>query len=649
MKTAGFIAVAMVLASIPFAAAGSSIGTPDVGVIAPGTDLEKDYIVGFYDSVPRDVHPGAMYFGGEVTEINTILAFAIVQTTNAVYFEAAVNTDDRVRYIEWNNPAYATVDYVPNDPGYSNAGHYGSKIIGGEAAWDRTLGSTAVKIGVIDSGLRKTHEDFAGSGRVLQGYDFHNSDSDPNDDCGHGTHVAGTIGATINNGKGIAGMAQATLIPIKGLGNSWLGCSGSTAGLANSLQYASDQGAHISSNSWGGGSSTTLTNAITYAYNGGVTQIAAAGNDGPCTNCVGEPWKGSASKVIIVASTTSSDTQSSFSSEGNEIDVSAPGSSIYSSYNSNDASYATLSGTSMAAPHVSGVAALLKTLETGWGYADIDSRLKNTAVDLGPAGFDVDFGFGRINADAATAGLGGGPTYQCSDGIDNDGDGLTDYPADPGCSSSTDNDEYNAPTPQCSDGIDNDGDGLTDYPADPGCSSSSDDDEYNAPTGGTVFSENFDDGVADGWTTNSGTTLWHMNTGCGTAQSGTYKLVWADSTSCTYDVGDTGIDWAQTPAISLAGYTSASASFWHWFNTESYSGGAYDILRVQASSDGTSWTTLQQWDSTDPNVSSWTEMTYDVSGYTGGNLYLRFWADSIDGSFNNYSGWRVDTVSVDAS
>ncbi|HLE97915.1 MAG TPA: S8 family serine peptidase [Candidatus Thermoplasmatota archaeon] len=362
-----------------------------------------DWIVGF-DTMPEDVREGEAYGGGTVLRVDEPLAFAVVRTENPALLRLAAALDERVRYIEWDDPAFAIVRLVPNDARYGDAGHYGSKKIGAEKAWDRTTGTTAVKVAVIDSGLRKTHEEFAGSGRVLQGWDFVNNDNNPEDNCGHGTHVTGTIAATIGNGKGIAGLAQASILPIRGLSATLILCTGSTSGLASALRFAGDQGAHLASNSWGGGSATAIDDAITYAKGKGVTIVAAAGNDGSCTNCVSAPWKANAAKVIVVSSTDQNDALSSFSSQGPEVDVAAPGTSILSSYNSNDASYSSLSGTSMATPHVTGTLALVLALNPSFGYADLDSRIKTTAVDLGAAGKDDKFGYGRINADAATAG-----------------------------------------------------------------------------------------------------------------------------------------------------------------------------------------------------------------------------------------------------
>ena len=574
----------------------------------------KRYIVGFHDEIPEGVTRGASYQGGTVVEVDVDLVYAIVATDHPTLFEARVTLDERVRYMEWDDPHYASLFFVPNDARYGDAGHWGSKKIGAEKAWDRTLGSTSVKVGMLDSGINRGHEDLQGS-RVLQGYDFHNNDNDPNDESGcswHGTHTTGTAGATIHNGKGIAGLSQHTILPVKGLGSSGFGCTGSTSGLANGLKYIADQGSHISSNSWGGSGSTTIYDAITYAHNKGTIHIAAAGNSGPCTNCVSEPWKTRESIVIIVASTTSSDGQSSFSSEGPQIDVAAPGSSILST-TSGTSGYGSLSGTSMAAPHVTGTAALLKALKPTWGFADIDQNLKANAVDLGPSGKDDDFGHGRINADASTAAAGGGsPTYQCNDGLDNDGDGLIDYPNDPGCSSSTDNDEYNAPVGES-----------------------------------RVYFEDMDDG-AQGWSKSSSSDLWHTTSACRTP-IGARHLAWTQDSSCTYNTGARVTNWAQSSAISLSGKTQATLKLKHQFDIEQYSGGAYDILRIQVSRDAVSWTTLQQWDSRGPDVTSWTSLSYDIDGFAGGNLYIRFWTDTVDSTSNSHAGWFIEDVEVTAA
>lgn len=394
MLLAALLALAMLATAAPTTNA-------DVPILDEFGEKPYDFdrwIVGFH-ATPT-VNVGDLLYGAPVVAVDSELNYAVVKTLNPAAVQAAAIADPAVRYVEWDNPLYATVTFTPNDPLWSNAGHWGAKKIGATTAWDRTRGTTSIKVGMLDTGLLKAHQDIQ---RELQGYDFYNGDTDPNEisACGyHGTHTSGTAGATINNGVGIAGMSQHSILPVRAFGGT--GCGGSLTALANGLRYMRDQGAHISSNSWGSSaSSSTLNSAIDYAHGGGVIHIGAAGNSGPCSNCVSYPWRDRASTVIVVSSTTSSDGLSSFSSTGPQVDVAAPGSSIISTCGPNTNSYCTYSGTSMATPHVAGTAALIKALHPTWGFTSVDSQLKNTALDLGAAGFDNSFGYGRIRASNA--------------------------------------------------------------------------------------------------------------------------------------------------------------------------------------------------------------------------------------------------------
>lgn len=568
----------------------------------------NQWIVGLY-RVPMTMS-GELY-DAEVVQVDYDLQFVVVQVVNPLFF-VKVQLDENVRYVEWDDPNWAQTLFVPNDSRYGDAGHWGSKKIGGEAAWDKTRGTTAVKVGMLDTGLNKGHEEYSGQSRVLQGFDFYNNDNDPNEisACNyHGTHTTGTAGATINNGKGIAGMSQHLILPVRAFGGSL--CGGSSTALTNGLKYIGDQGSHLSSNSWGSSASSTAFNdAVQYSHNKGVTHVAAAGNSGPCTNCVSFPWKDKASIVIVVASTTSSDTQSSFSSEGPQVDVAAPGSSILST-TSGTAGYSSYSGTSMATPHVAGTLALVKALNSGFAFADLDSCIKNTALDLGPGGFDNDFGYGRIRADQAVNCGGSPPPPACSDGIDNDGDGLIDYPADPGCTSSTDTDETDPP-----------------------------------PGNPTSLSENFDDGVANGWTLSG---LWRVSGACtGSEPSAPNVLNYNQAPSpCNYSTGARTTGSAQTPAIDISAAASPTVSITHGYIKENYAGGDFDIMRVQVQTAGsTTWTTLWQRDSTDPDQGTWTPLSLSLTSYKSTGTKVRFFFDSVDSFDNAYLGWVLDNVVI---
>ena len=387
MKTLTLAGLALALTLVPFA---SALDVEDVA-------SAERWIVGFHDW--PGLEPGDSYQGATVVDVTPDLRFAVIETTSFAVFEARAKLDGNVRYVETDVSDHQ-LHFTPNDYFTNHVANYGYWKIGADVAHDSTLGSTAVKDGHIDSGLNKGHEEFAGQSRVLQGWDFKDGDNNPEDTRGcswHGTHTTGTAAATINNGKGFPGLSQSTILPVKIFGKGFGGCgAGSTSSIANAIKYVGDQGAHVSSNSWGGGSfSTAIDDAITYSVNKGVLFIASSGNSG-CSNCIGNPWKTQAANVVIVSATDINDAGYTSNSKGPEVDISAPGVDVGSS-TSGTADYHYMTGTSMAAPHVTGVAMLIKTLNPTMTASQIANRLTSTAVDLGPAGHDEEFGHGRVD------------------------------------------------------------------------------------------------------------------------------------------------------------------------------------------------------------------------------------------------------------
>ncbi len=260
---------------------------------------------------------------------------------------------------------------------------------------------TGVRVAVIDTGIDYFHPQLAPNYRG--GIDFVNNDADPWDDHYHGTHVAGTV-AAVKDGVGVVGVApQVDLYGVKVLSATG---SGSYSSIIAALDWCVTHDMHIAQLSLGssGDPGSTVKAAFDNAYAAGLVIVASAGNSGSGTDTVGYPAK--YASVIAVGATTSSDTRSSFSSTGPDVEIAAPGSSIYSTYPGN--SYAYLSGTSMAAPHVSGTAALL--LSTGIEDWNGDGRVNDevrlvlqlTAEDLGAAGRDNEFGYGLVDAELAT-------------------------------------------------------------------------------------------------------------------------------------------------------------------------------------------------------------------------------------------------------
>ena len=286
-----------------------------------------------------------------------------------------LNKDPQVEYAEPDHEVNAI--FIPNDPYYSQ--QWGIPKTDCPEAWDISQGSTNVIVAVIDTGVDYNHSDL--SSNMIPGYDFRNEDPDPMDDHFHGTHVAGIACAKGNNGIGISGVAwNVKIMPLKFLSASG---SGWSSDAIDCIDYAILNGAHILNNSWGGGSyNTSLRNAIIRAKNAGILFIAAAGNSGTNNDITPHyPSSYDVDNIIAVASTTSSDSLPIYSCYGpNSVDIAAPGSGIYSTVLNN--SYASYSGTSMAAPFVSGACALVKSVFPSWSYTQIKDRILNSSDKL---------------------------------------------------------------------------------------------------------------------------------------------------------------------------------------------------------------------------------------------------------------------------
>ena len=349
---------------------------------------------------------------------------------------AIYSRNPNVEYAEPNYIAHAFM--VPNDPLYLFQWHLDNAEHGGinmESAWDiESGGDSSVIVAVIDSGVAyEDYEEFVdnpGRGKdywitykmapdladtsFVPGYDFVNNDLHPNDDEGHGTHVTGTIAQNTDNGKGVAGIAFSTsIMPVKVLDSSG---SGTYADIADGIYYAADNGADIINMSLGGLSrSTTLENAVAYAYGMGVTIVCASGNDGSAT-AVRYPAAYDA-YCIAVGATRYDEAVAYYSNRGPSLDLTAPGGDInvdqnWDGYgdgvlqqtfgdNPTDWGYWFYQGTSMAAPHVSGVAALLMANGVVTTPDEIREALQSSAEDKGAAGWDPAYGWGIVDAHAA--------------------------------------------------------------------------------------------------------------------------------------------------------------------------------------------------------------------------------------------------------
>lgn len=292
---------------------------------------------------------------------------------------------------------------IPNDPRYGN--QYGLINIKVPQAWDRTTGSSSVVIAILDTGIDTDHEDL--QGRIsAQSWDYVNSDNDPEDDYGHGTGVAGVIGATTDNEKGVAGVDwQGQLLIMKVLNDSG---GGDMSWILPAIADANSLSVEVINMSFGQYvPDSGLEARCTEAYNNGVVLVAAAGND----NLETPSYPAGYSNVLAVAAVDQNDVRSVWSgleasNYGTWIDISAPGTDIWTTnFNGN---YSASSGTSFSSPFVAGVAGLVKAANPTLTNQEIYDRLKSTADDidsLQSPQYQGKLGSGRINAANAVAGV----------------------------------------------------------------------------------------------------------------------------------------------------------------------------------------------------------------------------------------------------
>lgn len=307
---------------------------------------------------------------------------------------------DVVIFAEPNYIAYTQL--TPSDSAFNqqwalhNYGQSGGSFdadIDAPQAWNIETGDADVIIAIVDTGVNYNHPDLS-AGRYIGGYDFVNGDSDPMDDQGHGTHVAGTATADSNNNKGVAGVSMGSSYMAVKVLNSWGG--GTYADVANGVIYAATRDADVINLSLGGSMpSTMLENAMKFAYNAGSISVCAAGNGGSWGQPVGYPARYD-KYCFGVAATDHNDNRAYFSTYGAQVDIAAPGHNIYSTLMSGG--YGNKSGTSMATPHVAGLAALVRSHYGDLSVDEVTSCIERTADDVNGGGWDIFLGAGRINA-----------------------------------------------------------------------------------------------------------------------------------------------------------------------------------------------------------------------------------------------------------
>lgn len=418
-----------------------ALGFPSLTVNPDAYDASR-ILVRFRPGAAADQHiQWGTALGPEVSLIPGLHEVWLSPDTSVEAALQAYRQDSRVLYAE---PDYRVqLSLTPNDPqftglwGLNNTGQTGGVAdadVDAPEAWDVTTGSPSMVVAVIDTGVDYTHPDLAanmwvnpgelpnnridddGNGFIddVHGYDFVNNDGDPQDDFFHGTHVAGTIGALGNNGIGVTGLNwQVQIMALKFLDSNG---SGSTADAVRALNYAVANGATISNNSWGGGPfSQALYDAIANAGSAGHIFVAAAGNDGSNNDLFPfYPAGYDLPNVIAVAATTHTDGLASFSNYGaRTVDLGAPGENILSTLPTFSTPamgsyglptyYGTISGTSMATPHVAGVVALVWGHSPGLTSTEVINQVLAT-VDVMPSLQQTVTG-GRLNAAAAMGNL----------------------------------------------------------------------------------------------------------------------------------------------------------------------------------------------------------------------------------------------------
>ena len=400
MLRRGFSAVAVALFVVAIAASSVSAAEYVPGQVIvkfrPGTTIAQQ--------TAALAGAGAIDTGRRVSGVGAKL---VRVTGDAKDAAARLSAASAVRYAEVDKILTAYAAARPNDPRFTE--QYALDVINAPEGWSAAgLGgfpsTGGAKVGIIDTGINGTHPEFSG-GRIsncAQSTTLFGVGGEIRSGCadtdGHGTAVAGILGARANNGIGIAGVAFNSPLAICRALEDGLG-RGSTSSVVNCVNWLRNRGAKVISMSFGGANSNTLQTAVRNAWAGGrgAVLVAAAGNDGS----YGMLYPAAYPEVISVAATDQADGHGGSNHNG-DVELSAPGIDILTT--DLDNGYRVGSGTSAATPYVAGVAAVARQKYPAYTAAQIRDRLAATADDLGATGRDYYFGFGRVNLCRAVAG-----------------------------------------------------------------------------------------------------------------------------------------------------------------------------------------------------------------------------------------------------
>lgn len=632
----------------------------------------------------------------------------LLKTSKNADIDNVIGEFERDPNVEYAEPNYiVNIDLVSNDPDFSklyglhNTGQTGGipdADIDAPEAWDIQTGSSDLLIAVIDTGVDYGHEDLSANmwtnpGEIpdnyidddengfiddYRGWDFYDNDNDPFDDYGHGTHCAGTIGAVGNNGMGVVGVNwNVKILPVKFIGVSG---SGTTSGAVSAVNYATLMGADVMSNSWGGGGySQALEDAIQAANDAGILFVAAAGNYNMDNDIYPYyPANYDVPNVISVAATDHNDQKAGFSNYGaTTVHLGAPGSEIYSSVPTGNcllcepSGYKYLDGTSMATPHVAGVAGLIKARFPSITSEGIKARILG-GTDYIPSLQGITVTAGRLNAyntfeddtvppsavtDLAVIDTTTDSVTLTWTATGDDGDiGTARYydlrysflPID----NTNWDDAFQAggePRPQISGStetfavLDLDFDTtyyfavkVMDNVGNP--SGLSNIISATTPTPPTAFKDDMESGV-NGWEYER---LWHLET----------HRSYSPTTSWAYNTGEPkyNYEWKKrnkgsltSPMFDLTTFKTATLVFNEWFETERDN--RFDWREVYIGVNG-EFTLLNRMWPGDP-MRTWLKQSFNISEYAGNqNVQVRFFFDSRDYLNNQYEGWYIDNVHV---
>jgi len=317
-------------------------------------------------------------------EINTIvMSVSYINYEHLNKIKSAFKRANGVLFVEDNYIISAATVALPNDPLLPAQWNLNSVKV--PEAWGLMV-SNPVEVAVIDSGIDFNHSDLVD--RTIDGIDYVYNDNNPQDDYGHGTQISGVIAAVSDNGIGISGiLSNVRIMPVKVLNNNG---KGTYLNVAKGLIWAADHGAKVINLSLTGSEkSSALKKAVKYTAQKGIIIVSAAGNNGYSLPVYPASYK----EVIAVGAIDESDQKAEFSNYGDYLDVVAPGVDVISTYLDNQ--YINVTGTSIAAPHISALAAAL--LAKGYTSEQVKQIILKSCDDLGNTGFDPYYGYGKVN------------------------------------------------------------------------------------------------------------------------------------------------------------------------------------------------------------------------------------------------------------